>query len=167
MEVEVVKGDITELDVQAIVNPANSGLVMGGGLAGIIKKKGGSEIEKEARDRAPVEVGKAIVTTGGRLPSKHVIHAPTMEGPGEKIPSSNSGLAMRGILECAEKNGINEIAVPGLGTGVGGVSADDAASAMVEELKNFEPETVERVILVGYSDELYRAFKTERDRVFS
>ncbi len=166
MKVEVIQEDITQLDVEAIVNPANSGLVMGGGLAGIIKDKGGSVIEKEAQRHAPVDVGKAAMTTGGDLPAKHVIHAPTMESPAKNVPPENAGKAMRGILECADENGIREVAVPGLGTGVGGVSAEDAAREMVDELKEFDGENPEKVILVGYGDELYEAFKEERDRAF-
>ncbi len=164
MKVEVYKGDITQLDFQAIVNPANSSLVMGGGLAGIIKKKGGEEIEEEAKEQAPLDVGSAIVTTSGKLPCEFVIHAPTMVRPAQKVSPENARLAMKGILKCAEENGIKEIAVPGLGTGVGGVSAKDAASVMVDELKNFESDVVEKVLLVGYSDELYTAFKEELER---
>lgn len=167
MKVEVFKGDITQLEVEAIVNPANSRLVMGGGLAGIIKEKGGAIIEEEGQEKAPVDVGKAVKTTAGDLPSKYVIHAPTMESPAQNVPPKNAGLAMRGILECANENEIKEVAVPGLGTGVGGVSAEDAAREMVGALKEFSGEKVEKVILVGYGDELYEAFKAEKERVFS
>ncbi len=163
MKVEVFKGDITQLDVEAIVNPANSRLKMGGGLAGIIKNKGGAEIEKKAQKQAPVDVGKAIKTTAGDLPSKYVIHAPTMKSPAQTVSAENAGKAMRGILECAEENGIEEVAVPGLGTGVGGVSAEDAAGEMVDAVEEFEASNVEKVILVGYGDELYEAFESRID----
>lgn len=166
MKVEVVKEDITQLDVEAIVNPANSRLVMGGGLAGIIKDKGGAEIEEEGQKQAPVDVGKAIITTGGKLPAKNVIHAPTMETPAKNVPPENAGKAMTGILECSERNGVKEVAVPGLGTGVGGVSAKDAAREMVSAVKEFEGDNPEKVILVGYGDELYEAFKAEKEKVF-
>lgn len=167
MKVEVVQEDITQLEVEAIVNPANSGLVMGGGLAGIIKDKGGAEIEEEAQKHAPVDVGKAVITTGGDLPAKYVIHAPTMESPTKNVPAKNAGKAMRGILECAEENGVNEVAVPGLGTGVGGVSAEDAAEAMVQEIKDFESVKIEKILLLGYGDELYEAFKEAKERMIS
>lgn len=167
MKIEVTQGDITQLDVEAIVNPANSRLIMGGGLAGIIKEKGGKKIEKEAQEQAPVKVGKAIKTGSGRLPSKYVIHAPTMENPTQNIPPKNAGMAMEGILKCAEKNRIKEVAVPGLGTGVGGVSAENAAQEMIKAVENFQGKNVEKVILVGYGDELYNAFKTEKKKNFS
>lgn len=164
MKIEVLEGDITGLEIQAIVNPANSKLIMGGGLAGIIKKEGGQEIQDEARGKAPVKVGEAIITNAGKLPSEYVIHAPTMEKPSQKISIENVRQAIQGILNCAEKNGIEEIAIPGLGTGVGGVSYEGAASAMVEELKNFESEKIKKVVLVGYGEELYQAFKEEKEK---
>lgn len=165
MKVEVVREDITQLDVEAIVNPANSGLVMGGGLAGIIKDKGGTEIEEEAQEHAPVDVGEAVITMGGDLPAKHVIHAPTMESPAKNVPTGNVGRAMRGILECAEGNGVKEVAVPGLGTGVGGVSAGDAAEAMLQEIKDFKSDKIEKIILVGYGEELFGAFKEAKEHI--
>jgi len=72
----IKKGDLTEEDSEAIVNPANSLMIMGGGVAYAIKKKGGEEIEKEAIKKAPVEIGKAVVTKAGKLKTKHVIHSP-------------------------------------------------------------------------------------------
>lgn len=138
MRIEVLDSDITGLEVQAIVNPANSKLIMGGGLAGIIKEKGGKEIENEARKKAPVKVGDAVITTAGELPSEYVIHAPTMEKPSQKISIENVRQAIRGVLNCAEKNEIEEIAVPGLGTGVGGITYENAAAVMIEGIKNFE-----------------------------
>ena len=77
-ELTIVQGDITELDCEAIVNPANNELRMGGGVAGVIKKKGGQEIEAEARQKGPITVGGAIATGAGRLKAKWVIHAATM-----------------------------------------------------------------------------------------
>lgn len=159
MEIEIVKGDITKLKVEAIANPANSNMTMGGGLSGVILKAGGEEIEKEAQKLAPVKVGEAIVTGAGRLPAKYVIHAPTMEKPSMKVGKENVNLAMRAILKCADENGISEIAAPGLATGVGGVSYLDAAEAMVDEIKKFKGKDPQKVILVAYNDELYEAFK--------
>lgn len=103
MEIKVVKGDITKLEVEAIVNPANSNITMGGGLAGIIRRVGGEKIKKEAQKYIPVKVGDAVVTGAGRLPTKFVIHAPTMERPAMRVGKGNVQLAMRAILECAEK----------------------------------------------------------------
>lgn len=159
MKIEVVRGDITKMEVEAIVNPANSHITMGGGLAGVIRRKGGEEIREEAQKFTPVEVGRAVLTKAGKLPCRFVIHAPTMERPAQKTTKEKVRLATKGILECAEKNGINEVAVPGLGTGVGGVPPKDAAKVMVEKIKNFPAKNVKKIILVGYSEELYHAFK--------
>jgi len=164
MEIEVIQEDITELDIEAIVNPANSQIRMGGGLAGIIKKKGGREMEKKAQEKAPVKVGKAILSTAGKLKADHVIHAPTMKTPTRNIPAENSGKAMQGILECAKRNGISQVAVPGLGTGVGGVSSEDAAEKMVKTIRKFEGEKPEKIILVGYGDDLYEAFQEAKEK---
>ena len=163
MEIEVVKNDITELDVEAIVNPANSKLRMGGGLAGIIKKKGGSEIEKDARKSAPIKVGNATISTGGDLPADHVIHAPTMKTPTKNVPPKNAGKAMEGILDCADRKDIEKVAVPGLGTGVGGISSEDAAEEMISAAEKFEGENPKKIILVGYGKELHEAFLDKKN----
>ena len=79
IKIDVKKGDITEEKVDAVVNPANTLLTMGGGVALKIKKKGGVEIEKEAKMKGPIKRGDAIFTDGGNLSSKYVIHTATME----------------------------------------------------------------------------------------
>ena len=76
LEIEIQQGDITKVNAEAIINPANSFGWMGGGSAGAIKKAGGQEIEKEIVDKSPLEIGKAVATTAGKLPHKAVIHAP-------------------------------------------------------------------------------------------
>ena len=79
-EVEAVMGDLTEMDAEAIVNPANSRGVMGGGVALAIRRKGGRELEDKAKAKAPIPVGSAVLTTGGRLTARPVIPAPTAPG---------------------------------------------------------------------------------------
>jgi O-acetyl-ADP-ribose deacetylase (regulator of RNase III) len=160
MELEILKADITKLNVVAIVNPANSRITMGGGLAGVIRSRGGDEIREEAQKHVPVPVGKAVVTGAGRLPCRYVIHAPTMERPAMKITAKNTELAMGAVLECADRNGIREVAVPGLGTGVGGVPLENAARVMIETAKGFKSDVVKKVILVSYDDEFYEALRS-------
>src|SRR5687767_15032574 len=135
MQVHVAKADITLLPVDAIVNPANSLGIMGGGAAGAIKRRGGDVIQREAMACAPIAVGAAIVTGAGKLYAKHVIHAPTMEEPGLKIGVENVRRATRAALIAAAARGFDTIAFPGLGTGNGGVDQDEAARAMVDELR--------------------------------
>ena len=159
MELTVKRGDITEEVVDAIVNPSNSHGVMGGGVAWVIKKKGGQEIEDEAVKQALVPVGSAVLTTGGSLKAKHVIHATTMTEPAQRIDVDNVRRATATALECAERNGLKSIAFPGMGTGVGGVRPGEAARAMVEVIRGFagKSSSIESVILIGYEEEMYAA----------
>jgi len=161
VKIVVTTGDITRQKVDAIVNPANSRLIMGGGAAGAIKRAGGKEIEDEAVKKAPVPVGKAIATGAGRLEAKHVIHAPTMKMPAMCIGAENVKLAMKGALECAEQLGIQSIAFPGMGTGVGGLQLGEAAAIMVKATKKHidSGTCLKEMVFVGFRDELTNAFK--------
>lgn len=159
----VKMGDLTAEVVDAIVNPSNSFGVMGGGVAYVIKKKGGDVIETEAMSQTPIPVGEAVKTTGGVLPARFVIHASTMEHPAEKISLGNVVKASRAALLCADKNNLTSLSFPGMGTGVGCVPPDAAAEAMVGEIKKFIAEkpssSLNKIFLVAYSNDLYSAFK--------
>ncbi|MFQ6051553.1 MAG: macro domain-containing protein [Candidatus Hydrothermarchaeota archaeon] len=162
-EISVLKGDITELDVEAIVNPANSYGTMGGGVALAIKNKGGDEIEMLAMERAPIEVGSAICTPAGKLRAKIIIHAPTMEEPSMPTTYGNVKKALRASLNCALKKNIKTMAIPGMGTGVGGLEKNKVAKLMIEEIVDFLEKNegaFSKVILVGYDDELFKAFQS-------
>lgn len=166
VEIHVVTGDITEQRVDAVVNPANSLMVMGGGVAGAIKRAGGKEIEEEAVKQAPVPVGKAIVTKAGKLAAKHVIHTPTMKKPAMHIDKENVKLAMKAALESANQLRIKSVAFPGLGTGVGGLKKEEAAKIMMHELKKHidNGTTLEKIVFVGFSEDMTNAFvKALRD----
>jgi O-acetyl-ADP-ribose deacetylase (regulator of RNase III) len=134
VEVTAFHGDITKLEVDAIVNAANTHLRMGGGVAGAIKRAGGKEIEEEAVKQGPIKIGEAVATTAGKLRAKYVIHSPTMELD-FKTDEEKIRLAMRAALKKAEELGVKSVAFPALGTGVGGFPKDRAAKVMVEELK--------------------------------
>jgi O-acetyl-ADP-ribose deacetylase len=131
--VRLIKGDITTVTCDAIVNAANDRLWMGGGVAGAIKRRGGEEIEREARRLGPVPVGRAIATGGGRLPARYVIHAVTM---GQDLVTSEPtiGAATQSALRLADELGLRSLALPALGTGVGGFPLDRAAAAMAREV---------------------------------
>jgi O-acetyl-ADP-ribose deacetylase (regulator of RNase III) len=148
--IAIERGDITDWEVDAIVNAANSTLAMGTGVAGAIKRKGGVIIEEEAMRQGPVEVGEAVLTTGGNLAATHVIHAAVM-GPDLKTD---------GDLIVA-KHRITSLALPALGTGVGhvppAVSANAMLNAVVAHLKG-SPTGLKRVIFVLYQDDAYKAF---------
>src|SRR6187551_2304027 len=135
MQIHLAKSDITTMAVDAVVNPANSMGIMGGGVAAALSRKGGPSIQKEAMSLAPIAVGAAVVTNAGKLFAKSVIHAPTMEEPGMKIGVENVRRATRAALLAAGRNGYETIAFPGMGTGTGQVPYDEAARAMVDELR--------------------------------
>jgi len=166
VKIEVKRGSLLELEVDAIVNPANSMLTMGGGVAGAIKRVGGEEIEREAVKNAPLPVGKAVVTSAGKLKARHVIHAPTMEEPGpttaEKVYK-----AMYAALELACSMNFRSIAIPGMGTGIGGLSPNKAAEAVFKALEDCLNRglTVEHVIFIDLSEEVVHAFKKQLDRL--
>lgn len=158
MQIHVALCDLAELPVDAVVNPANSLGIMGGGVAGALRGRGGRKVEEEARASAPVAVGAAIVTTGGNLPAKHVIHAPTMEQPGMKIGVENVRRATRAALIAASRHGFETIGLPGMGTGVGGVPLDEAARAMVDELRAHKQPQPATIYLVATSEDVVNAF---------
>ncbi|RLE50371.1 MAG: macro domain-containing protein [Candidatus Methanomethylicota archaeon] len=160
VEVEVKRGNIVEEEVEAIVNPANSYMIMGGGVAGAIKKAGGDVIEKEARKYAPVPIGKAVATTAGKLRAKFVIHAPTMEKPGPTT-IENVRLATLAALKCADDVKAASIAFPGMGTGVGGLSPSESALAVVKAVKEHVDggTSIKRIVFVGLGEDVFEAYK--------
>jgi len=158
MAIVVQQGDLTKISCDAIVNPANSFGYMGGGVAGAIKRVGGIEIENEAVSKAPIDVGKAIATTAGRLPCKYVIHAPTMKQPAMRIGVENVRLATKAALELGAELNLKTIAIPGMGTGVGRVPVEAAAEAIGSIAKEFE-DKFEKIILLDRNDDMTEAFR--------
>jgi O-acetyl-ADP-ribose deacetylase (regulator of RNase III) len=158
--IAIERGDITDWEVDAIVNAANSTLAMGTGVAGAIKRKGGVIIEEEAMRQGPIEVGEAVLTTGGNLAATHVIHAAVM-GPDLQTDAEKIAATTRAVLALAAKHRITSMALPALGTGVGhvppGVSATAMLGAVVTHLKA-TPTGLKRVIFVLYQDDAYKAF---------
>jgi O-acetyl-ADP-ribose deacetylase (regulator of RNase III) len=156
----IERGDITDAEVDAIVNAANSELWMGTGVAGAIKRKGGVVIEEEALRQGPVEVGEAVLTVGGNLPATHVIHAATM-GKDLKTDPEKIAAATRSTLALADKHRLTSIAFPALGSGVGGVppekSADAILSTVLDHMKSGSS-TLQKILFVVYQDEAYKAF---------
>ena len=159
MQVHVAQADITNLPVDAVVIPANSRGIMGDGVAGAIRQHGGDEIQTEAMSRAPIAVGAALVTTAGALPAKYVIHAPTMEEPGMTIGTENVRRAARAALIAAQANKYQVLAMPGIGTGAGGVPVEDAARAIVEEIRAHKKPFPETIYLVDTSADMVAAFE--------
>jgi O-acetyl-ADP-ribose deacetylase (regulator of RNase III) len=159
MEIVAQQGDITQVKADSVVNAANSRGEMGGGVAGAISRAGGPEIEKEACSKAPIPVGEAIFTTAGTLPFKGIIHAPTMEQPAQKTTVDKVRKATLAALICADSYGVKTLALPGMGTGVGGVSPNSVAEAMVEILRNYDTASVRKVILIDRDSAMVAAFR--------
>jgi O-acetyl-ADP-ribose deacetylase (regulator of RNase III) len=154
MQVHLAKTDITTMAVDAVVNPANSLGIMGGGVAAALSRRGGPSIQREAMSLAPIAVGAAVVTNAGQLYAKRVIHAPTMEQPGTKVGVENVRRATRAALLAAAHHGLDLIALPGMGTGLGGVDPSDAARAIVDELRAHRQPQPSTVYLVDLDDEI-------------
>ncbi len=159
LQVRVVQGSILEVDVQVIVNAANSRGIMGGGVAGVIKRAAGPEVDEEARRQAPIPVGSAVVTSGGQTRYRAIIHAPTMPEPAMRIDPQNVALATRAALALADTRGFSSIAIPGMGTGVGGVAHADAANRMIAEIRAFEARTLKSVVLVDVDPAMVSAWR--------
>jgi O-acetyl-ADP-ribose deacetylase len=158
MELEVVEGDITELEVDAIANAANNELWMGAGVAGAIKRAGGEEIEREAVAQAPIAVGQAVATGAGNLKAKHVVHAAVM---GQDLQTSAELIsqATRRTLEVADDLGARSLAMPAFGTGVGGFPIERCAELMVTEVRAFEPASLEHVFFAVFGHDAEFAFR--------
>lgn len=157
MELQVVEGDITALEVDAIANAANDRLWMGAGVAGAIKRAGGEEIEREAVAKGPIQVGSAAATSAGQLPARWVIHGAVM-GQDLRTNADLVERTTRSCLQLAEELGCRSLALPAFGTGVGGFPLDECAQIMVRVARAHEPETLERVIFAVFGDEAKRAF---------
>jgi O-acetyl-ADP-ribose deacetylase (regulator of RNase III) len=157
VQLEVVEGDITALDVDAIANAANNHLWMGAGVAGAIKRAGGEEIEREAVAQGPIAVGDAVATMGGRLKAQHVIHGAVM-GQDLRTDADIVARTTRRVLDVADELGATSLALPAFGTGVGGFPLAQCATIMVREAQSYEPKSLERVVFAVFGDEAEQAF---------
>src|SRR5436190_24024829 len=158
-ELEVIAADITTLEVDAIANAANTGLMHGGGVAGAISRAGGPTVQRESDEKAPIALGEAVETGAGEMLARYVIHAATMELGG---PTSAEIIerATESTLERAEQLGCGSLALVAFGTGVGGFPLDEAAGIMVRAVRRHEGDSLERVVFAVRGDEADRAFAT-------
>jgi len=165
---EIVQGDIADQDTTAITNAANNHFWMGGGVAGAIKRKGGAGIEREAVAQGPVEVGEAVLTPGGSLKAKFVIHAAVM-GQDLHTTADEIRKATRSTFRLAEQSRIESLSVPAFGTGVGGFSVYHCASIMLGEAIAFlsESRILRHIRFVLFDEETYAAFQEELKMQFS
>jgi O-acetyl-ADP-ribose deacetylase (regulator of RNase III) len=159
-EIEVQQTDITELEVDAIANAANTELRHGGGVAGAISRAGGPSVQSESDERAPIGLGEAVETTAGEMPCRWVIHAATMELGG---PTSAEIIrrATASTLAKADELGATSLALVAYGTGVGGFPIEEAAEIEVEEVRRHLDASsgLERVIFAVRGEDAEAAFQ--------
>ncbi len=160
LTVQVIEGDITEVEADAIVNAANSYLQHGGGVAYAIVSKGGYVIQRESNEYVkkygPVPVGDVAVTSAGRLKAKYVIHA---VGPKYGVEGDDKlESAIRRSLEKAEELGLSSIALPAISTGIFGYPYEVCARIMAKVIKEFKPSSLKLIKVVLYGDEAYNVF---------
>jgi O-acetyl-ADP-ribose deacetylase len=164
---ELVQADITDLDVDVIVNAANQHLQLGSGVAGAIRARGGPSIQEECNRIGGTPVGTAVMTGAGNLKAKQVIHAvgPAM---GEGDEDKRLAAAVRAALALADRHGMKSIALPAISTGVFGFPIDRAARIMLTEIQRFLQggTKLDRVVLCLYDEEAFGVFKKELKRGF-
>jgi O-acetyl-ADP-ribose deacetylase (regulator of RNase III) len=158
--IQLVQGDITEMDVDAIVNAANNDLVLGAGVAGAIRRKGGDSIQQECNRIGAIPLGTSAITSGGRLKARWVVHAASMELGGETDAESLRGSTAH-ALHLALQHGLKTIAFPAIGTGIGGFPVRQCAEIMlgeaVEHLR--QPGSLKTVYFVLYDRATFQEFE--------
>ncbi|CAK7047864.1 MAG: O-acetyl-ADP-ribose deacetylase [Petrimonas sp.] len=160
MKIKWVKADITRLEVDAVVNAANSMLLGGGGVDGAIHRAAGPELLEECRTLNGCETGKAKITRGYRLPVKHVIHTvgPVWHG-GSRNEESLLKECYVNSLKLADEQGLKSIAFPNISTGVYRFPKEKAAEIAVDAVKNFPAKFVEEVTFVCFDEENFEIYK--------
>ena len=163
--IEVIKGDITIIAADAIVNAANTSLLGGGGVDGAIHRAGGKAILEDCikirNKQGGCKVGEAVITTAGNLPAKYVIHTvgPKWNG-GQSNEASLLSSCYRNCLSLALTNGLKSIAFPGISTGIYGYPKDQAASIAVDTVREFlgDQGQIEIVFFVCYDEESFKLY---------
>jgi O-acetyl-ADP-ribose deacetylase (regulator of RNase III) len=163
--IEVMQGDLTQQDVDAIVNAANNDLQLGGGVAGAIARAGGTAIQQECDRIGSIAVGDAVITGGGKLNARRVSHAASMR-LGGRTTAENLRRSTARSLEVANEKGLRSIAFPAIGTGIARFPMEEAARIMIEEVarhaRGQTSLTEVRFVLFGADAEA--AFRKEAER---
>jgi O-acetyl-ADP-ribose deacetylase (regulator of RNase III) len=159
-EIIITQGDITEMDVDAIVNAANNDLKLGAGVAGAIRRKGGPSIQEDCDRIGRIPVGEAAMTGGGQLKARFVIHAASMSLGSSTTEESLRSSTLNSLLRAREK-GLKSIAFPAIGAGIGGFPVNRCAEIMIEEARRFlmQPGSTEQIYFVLFSEDTYNVFQ--------
>jgi O-acetyl-ADP-ribose deacetylase len=163
----IQQGDITDMDVDAIVNAANNDLILGAGVAGAVQRKGGESIQKECNEIGSIPVGYAAITRGGNLKARYVIHAASM-GLGD-VPTTAKSLrtSTAHSLRLAAERKLNTIAFPAVGTGVSGFPMEECAEIMLTEAaQHLKDETsLNTIYFVLFDDRARNTFQRTWDKL--
>ena len=159
--IELIQGDITDLATDAIVNAANESLQMGGGVAGAIRRRGGPAIQRECDDIGGAPVGTAVLTTGGNLKARYVIHA---VGPswGEGDEDEKLQKAVQNALTLADNKGLRSITFPAISTGIFGFPKERAANIILSTTLDFvrkSNHTLRRIVFCLFDPASYTIFE--------
>jgi O-acetyl-ADP-ribose deacetylase (regulator of RNase III) len=159
-KIALEQGDLTEIDVDVIVNAANNDLQLAGGLAGIIRRKGGESIQQECNQIGSMPLGGAAITSGGKLKARHIIHAASMELGGHTTARALRASTAHSLRIAAEK-GLNTVALPAIGTGIGGFPLSECAEIMLHEAAEHlkRPGAVEKIRFVLFDAKALAAFE--------
>lgn len=166
MKITLLKTDITKIEVDAIVNAANTSLLGGGGVDGAIHRAGGPEILEECKivrnRQGKCKVGEAVFTTAGKLPAQYVIHTvgPIWNG-GSKKEAEKLESCYHQSLKIAEELKAAKVAFPNISTGIYGYPKEEAANIAIKAVKNHIPQSIEEVIFVCFDDENYRLYESQ------
>jgi O-acetyl-ADP-ribose deacetylase len=159
-KIVIQQGDLTEMETDAIVNAANNDLLLGSGVAGAIRRKGGEEIQRECNEIGSIPIGYAAITSGGNLKAKHVIHAASMQ-LGRNTTAEALRHSTEHSLRIAAERGLKTIAFPAVGTGVAGFPMKECAEIMLQEaVRCLESRSsIEKIYFVLFDDEATRTFE--------
>jgi O-acetyl-ADP-ribose deacetylase (regulator of RNase III) len=154
------QGDITDADVDAVVNAANTQLQLGAGVAGAIRRKGGPALQQECDAIGPISLGEAAITSGGQLKARYVIHAASMQLGGLTAEGSLRDSTINSLRRAAEKQ-LTSIAFPAIGTGIAGFPLTRCAQVMLAEVQKHlsGSPTLQRVLFVLFDAPALTAFQ--------
>ena len=156
MEFTVTRGDIAEQHADALVNAAGTSLRMGSGVAGALRRRAGPEIDDEAMEKGPIDLGEVAVTDAYDLDAKYVIHAAAMPHYGAGLATAESVReATKNSLEAADELGCESVVIPALGCGVAGFDLEEGARIIAETIEGYEPTSIDDVRFIAYSEEEY------------
>jgi O-acetyl-ADP-ribose deacetylase (regulator of RNase III) len=165
-KIVLLQGDLTEMDVDAVVNAANNDLQLGGGVAGAIRRKGGDQIQRECNDIGSIPVGGAAITSGGKLCARFVVHAASMQLGGETTAHALRSSTAHSLRIAAEK-GLRTIAFPAVGTGIAGFPIPECARIMLREVAEHlkKPTSIEKIYFVLFDAQALSEFEKVRSEL--